>query len=77
MPLSADEHAAITNLIEPLPPAVRGPFVAAVEAALEGREHGPGVAHRIAVSLRPSYFSPPPVTHQPQFFNSRKQHRDR
>jgi hypothetical protein len=68
MPLSADELDAITNLIAPLPPALRDEFIAAVEAALAGRVGGPGLAHRTALGLLPSFFHPPPRSPKPQFF---------
>jgi hypothetical protein len=72
MPLSTDELDAITHLIAPLPPAVRGDFVAAIEAALQGREHGPGLAHRVAVELQRNFFKPPAPSPRPQLFNSRR-----
>jgi hypothetical protein len=74
MALSTDELNAITNLIAPLPPAVRDDFLAAVEAAVAGREHGPGLAHRVAVELQRNFFTPPAPSPRPQ--HSRK-YRDR
>jgi hypothetical protein len=72
MPLSVDEFDAITHLIQPLPPGRRDEFVAAVTAAVAGRERGPGLVYRTAVSLLPSYFHPPKPTPKPQYFNSRR-----
>jgi hypothetical protein len=72
VPLSSDEFDAIVHLIGPLPPHRRDEFLAAVEAALQGRMHGPGIVHRTAVSLLPRYFHPPEPTHRPLHFHPRK-----
>jgi hypothetical protein len=70
--LSFDELAVISNLTGPLPPNRRGDFLAAVEAALQGREHGVGLAYRTAVGLLPLYFKPPEPTHPPAQHNARR-----
>jgi hypothetical protein len=72
MSLSADELNVITHLIAPLPVGMRDAFISAIEAALTGRVRGVGIVYRTAVQLRPSYFTPPPVTPKPQHLNSRK-----
>jgi hypothetical protein len=70
--LMLDELDVVMNLARPLPRAVRDDFLAAVEAAVQGRVHGPGLTYRTAVSLLPSYFRNPAPTHKPQHFNGRK-----
>jgi hypothetical protein len=70
--LTVDELDVITNLIGPLPPNRHSDFLAAVEAALQGREHGPGIVHRTAVSLLPLFFKPPEPTHPPAQHNARR-----
>jgi hypothetical protein len=70
--LSFDELAVISNLTGPLPPNRRGDFLAAVEAALQGREHGCGIVYRTAVGLLPLYFKPPEPTHPPVHYNARR-----
>jgi hypothetical protein len=73
MPLLPTEIDDVLRLAWPLPAESRADFVAAVEAALEQHAvRGAGLAHRIAVGLRPAFFSPPPPSHAPKLFNARK-----
>jgi hypothetical protein len=75
MPLTAAEFDVVQSLSYPLPAASRAAFATAVASALEAYpERGPGLAHRIAVELRKSFFVPPKLSPVPQ--HTRK-HRDR
>jgi hypothetical protein len=73
MSLLPDELSEVLPLCFPLPREAREPFLAAIENALRAHPvHGPGLVHRLARDLQPSFFTPPPKSPAPQFFNARK-----
>jgi hypothetical protein len=49
----------------PLAPADRPRFMEDVARALDGREIGDGLLHRVAVECQRRYWSPPLATHTP------------
>jgi hypothetical protein len=77
MPLTAAELDVVHNLAYPLPtPALRAAFTTAVANALEAYPvHDVGLAYRLACQFQRDFFTPPRVTGQSQFFNSRKHSR--
>jgi hypothetical protein len=81
MSLTGSELVEIVSpLATPLPPDRRGDFFIAVEDALRAwpeAAHGPGLVHRIAVGLQRDFYTPAKPRPAPQYFNSRKQPRDR
>jgi hypothetical protein len=80
MSLTGVELEIVSALATPLPPDRRADFATAIETALRAwpeQAHGPGLVHRIAVGLQRDFYTPPKLSPAPQFFNSRKQHRDR
>jgi hypothetical protein len=71
--LSSAERSIIDDLAYPLPVICREAFTAAVVNALAAYPvHDVGLTHRVARELLPSFYRPPPPSHSPQYFNSRK-----
>jgi hypothetical protein len=60
MPLSSEEAHNVYPIAWSLPPDRAAEFIHAVESALASYStRGPGLAHRVAVALLPTYFVPP------------------
>jgi hypothetical protein len=60
--LSDELLDAVMRAAAPLSPRQRKPFLEDVARALNGREVGPGLVHRIVVEIQRRYWDPP-LTH--------------
>ena len=60
--LSDEQIDALVRAAAPLPPRLRKPFLEDVARALQGRELGDGVIHRVVVEIQRRYWDPP-LTH--------------
>lgn len=63
--LSDDELTAVMAAARPLPVARRDDFLQAVAAALDGRELGPGLVHRVCSKIQRRFFDPPDLGQAP------------
>jgi hypothetical protein len=53
---------AVMAAAQPLAPGNRGPFLEAVAMALQGRELGDGILHRVIAEVQRKFWDPPLVT---------------
>jgi hypothetical protein len=61
--LSDVELDAVMAAARPLPVERRDAFLQAVAGALQGRELGPGVVHRVCAEAQRAFFDPPDLSH--------------
>jgi hypothetical protein len=57
--LSDSELDAVMAAARPLPVERRDAFLQSVAGALQGREVGPGVVHRVCAETQRAFFDPP------------------
>jgi hypothetical protein len=60
--LTDEQMDALMRAAAPLAPRDRKPFLEDVARALNGREVGPGLLHRVVVEVQRRYWDPP-LTH--------------
>jgi hypothetical protein len=59
--LTDEQIDTLTRIAAPLSPHDRQSFLADVARALDGRELGPGLLHRVAVECQRKYWTPPAI----------------
>jgi len=59
--LTDEQIDTLTRIAAPLHPRDRKPFLEDVTRALNGRELGDGLLHRIAIECQRRYWSPPAI----------------
>jgi hypothetical protein len=60
--LSDSEIDAVMRAAQPLEPSRRDAFLQQVAAALQGRQIGPGLVHRICAEAQRAHFDPPDLS---------------